>query len=335
MNTKIQQVTRSWSPPFVCIAMVSALLSNAKPASAVSIDVTLEPAGPVAVGAVVTVHLSISGWDPSDGQVDAIAFNVDFDENVFEFVTGSGTVVDDGTEFLALPPQGAGYMLFDATTEAAVAFGRFGFGVMDNGDGTAGSEGPDGLLGSFQLRAIAESDGSSITPTSNDPNQIFGDPGFLGITPTGGVTLISATVSTFVGVTYPTWRAGFAFSPPEDGEPGENPDSGVAVNLIEYAFDMNPLVADLDRLPEFIIVDDGGTDYAALRYLRPTGTQTRTDLDYVAQRSADGSNWVTSGLVESLGPGPGNSETVTVRSATPLGTPGEEILRIRLLLKSE
>ena len=93
--------------------------------------------------------------------------------------------------------QGAGFSQSDDSSEAAVAFGRWGFGVSDIGDATAGSiGGVDGAgdLGSFTLEAKALGTGS-ITAGANDVNQIFGDTGFFGITPTGGVTLGSTSMT--------------------------------------------------------------------------------------------------------------------------------------------
>ncbi len=318
------------------LALGCTLLATPIHSDAVEINVTVDPAGPVEVGDTVTVRLSASDWLAADGEVDAIAFNVDFDPAVFEFETGSGTALDNGSEFLALPSQGAGYALFDASTEVAVAFGRFGFGAMDIGDATGGSIGPNGPLGSFRLRAIADAEDSVITAQTNDPDQIFSDTDFFGISPTGGVTLNSVTVTTYTPLTYAVWRASIPFESEEDGETQANPDGGIAINLVEYGFDMNPLVSDLDGLPRQTTVSDGGIDYPAIRYVRPAGFKTRRDLTYTAQRSTNLEKWSAEGLVETVEPGPdNNTEIVTARSERPWGHFDEEFLRVFLELRGQ
>ena len=179
-------------------ALCSLVLATKAPA--VTISLSLDPGGPVNIGQQFDVDLSVSGWNAADGGVDSIAFFVDFDTTLFSFVGGSGTVNSSPLQFLAEPNQGGGYSQSDDSSAAAVALmpvGRWGFGVSDVGDATAGSIGgadSGGALGSFTLEAIAIGTGS-ITIGANDVNQIFGDTGFLGITPTGGVTLGSGQMT--------------------------------------------------------------------------------------------------------------------------------------------
>ncbi len=169
-------------------------------APAVTLNLTLSPGGPVTVGQQFDVELSLSGWNAADGGVDSIAFFVDFDTTLFSFVGGSGTVNVSPNQFLDEPNQGAGYNQSDDSSEVAVGLnpvGRWLFGVSDIGDATAGSiGGADGAgdLGKFTLQATAVGTGN-ITIGANDVNQIFGDTGFLGITPTGGVTLGSGSMT--------------------------------------------------------------------------------------------------------------------------------------------
>ena len=98
----IQSTRRAALLPLLFAALGS--LSNA-----VEIRVATSPSGPLQIGEEVTVELSVANWDPGDPEVDAVAFNVDFDPTVLEFVTGSGAPLADGGEFLALPNQGPGY----------------------------------------------------------------------------------------------------------------------------------------------------------------------------------------------------------------------------------
>ena len=163
---------------FPAALLLSFALATVTPA--VDVVLTADPPGPVEVGDELTVQLSVNTWDATDPEVDAIAFNVDFDLAVFEFVSGSGTTIADGSEFLALPSQAAGYNLGDDSSESLVGFGRYIFGASDTGDGTAGSLGPDGKLGSFRLRAIAPGTGT-IGASTNMPKLVFADPDFYGI----------------------------------------------------------------------------------------------------------------------------------------------------------
>jgi hypothetical protein len=166
-------------------------------ARGVTISISLSPTGPVTVGQQFDVILTARSWSPVDAGVDSIAFNVDFDTALFSFVGSSGFALADGTEFLSEANQGGGYSHSDDTSEALVGIGRFIFGASDVGDATAGSIGGadgSGALGGFRLQAIATGTGS-ITSAASDPNQVFGDTGFFGITPTGGVTFGTASMT--------------------------------------------------------------------------------------------------------------------------------------------
>jgi len=168
----------------------SVFVSNAE---AVTISAVASPAGPFLVGDEFDVQLSVTGWVPADGEVDAIDFRVDFDTSLVSFVAGSGFALADGTEFLALANQGGTYHLSDDTAETLVGAGRFLFGAFDDTEGVNGSVGPNGALGGFRLKAEAVGV-AAITPNAPDPDSVFSDPGFFGIPATGGVTFLPASV---------------------------------------------------------------------------------------------------------------------------------------------
>lgn len=313
-------------------ATAAAALIGITSAAGVEVSVTLDPPGPVAVGSTVTVKLSVSGWDAADGEVDAVAFNVDFDPLVFQFVGGSGVALADGTEFLAMANQGGAYSLSDDTDESLVAFGRFIFGATDVGDAVGGSVGPAGELGSFRLRAIAESAGSVITPQANSLSSVFFDTDFYSISPASGVTLNAVGPTTYEPMTYPKWRSGIAFGGIADALPGSDPDGDGMDNQTEYALDFDPLVADAHLLPSPQIASSGGMDYLTIVYDRPDGVLARSDLTYGGERSTDLDNWSGASVTTSISPGPPGYETVTLRSTVTAYSVPREVLRITTTL---
>jgi len=297
--------------------------------------VSLDPPGPVPVGSVVTVNLAVSGWDAADGEVDAVAFRVDFDPAFFEFVPGSGVTLADGTEFLALPTQGDGYVLGDESSDSLVEFGRYLFGATDLVDSSGGSVGPDGPLGSFQLKAIAVGS-SHLTPNTSNPDEVFVNTGLNGISPTGGIDFNLLPVTTVVPVTYASWAAGFAF-PPGQGDPEDDPDGDLVLNVMEYGLDMNPVQADREKLPVLGMLEDGGVNHLSLTYQRPAGSKARSDLSYEHRRSTDLSAWSGGGVtVESISPPDPVTEleTVVIRSISAVGAGGllREFLQLSVSL---
>ncbi len=150
-------------------------------------------------------------------------------------------------------------------------------------------------------------------------------------------------------VTVPAWNLwNFAhFTPAERADPGvsgfsANPDGDILINLFEYAFDRDPKAAE-GQLIMPILAESGGEDFPAIVYPRRKGGSGVSGVDYrfenVGYRvevSTDLAGWSTgAGFVEEVGvtdDGNGVTETVTVRSETPLSAETRQWLRLVLTL---
>ena len=133
----------------------------------------------IMVGDFVTVDLDISGWNTSE-QVDAIQFDVKFDQTVTSY--DSGTVLTAGANtFMTLAGGSPG----DVSNDVGVGTGTWIFGVSDSALDLVGS-GPTFTnhqtdLGSVKFKA--EMVGTSTITLSN---AIFLDEFGGSFTPTGG-----------------------------------------------------------------------------------------------------------------------------------------------------
>jgi surface-anchored protein len=94
---------------------------------------------------------------------------------------------------------------------------------------------------------------------------------------------------------------------------GADPDGDQIVNLLEYAFGNNPNVALYTNVPAITFVNDTGTNYGALRYVRATGA---TDLTFapVAAEAVTGAPWADLANVAGVSTN-GATQTVTVRDS--------------------
>ncbi len=151
-------------------------------------------------------------------------------------------------------------------------------------------------------------------------------------------------------LTYATWRQGF-FSPSQLANPAfsgmmADPDNDGIVNLLEYAFDMNPLKADQDSpvrqgsgVPVFgklIGIDPGVPTYPTITFVR---WKDPVDLVYSVQSSLDLVHWTDQTaspssfvVVNQTDVGDGSHlEVLTVRPTTPMSGPTavpEQFLRV-------
>ena len=316
--------------------LIALSFAIASAAPAVEIVVTADPPGPLMVGQEVTINLGVRGWNPADPEVDAVAFNMDFDPDMLQFVTGSGELVKGGTEFLALPNQGVDYALDDDSDESLIDYGRFIVGCTDIGDASAGSIGPDGKIGSFVLRAVAPGT-TRVQSSSNSPKAVFFDPQYYGIAPTGGIDMgaVNVTVSPDP-VTYARWAATIPWANQGDARPGADPERDGRQNLLEYFFNANPLAFDPEHDPQLGSVIVQGREFNTLVYQRPAGALTRSDTKDQGQRSEDAEVWDEDVVVESVGPIDVNTgkETVVLRSAHAVGRFDVELLRLLVDLDS-
>ncbi len=111
-----------------------------------------------------------------------------------------------------------------------------------------------------------------------------------------------------------------------------DPDLDGLSNFAEYAFARNPNASDNTALTTPTIVQTGGQNYLAFTFVRPAGASAPSDLTYIYERSTSGpsGSWSSAGLVATSVPGPNNTETVTVRSPSPINTLTKEFLRVRV-----
>ncbi len=144
-------------------------------------------------GEQFTVTLTLSNYNGADPEVDAIEFRVDFDSSLFSFVSGAAET--GGGEWLA-DNQGGGYSPLDDSDDTFVGFGRWVFGVGDDGETPAGSRRANpGALGSLTLEAGNTQGTGSVTPNATNDSLVFFDTDDFGITVTGGLTFVSDSVT--------------------------------------------------------------------------------------------------------------------------------------------
>ncbi|MBC8008910.1 MAG: fibronectin type III domain-containing protein [Burkholderiales bacterium] len=128
-----------------------------------------------------------------------------------------------------------------------------------------------------------------------------------------------------------TWYGSFGL--PTDGTGtgafNADPDADGVVNLLEYALDSDPTLADGGNLPTTSTVVDGGQSYLAITFVR------RTNLDsgvtYAPESSADLVDW--SGVPVQVGSAVDNgdgTETVVYRDALPLAGNPKRFIRVRV-----
>ena len=128
-----------------------------------------------------------------------------------------------------------------------------------------------------------------------------------------------------------SWFAGYSL--PTDGQgtgslTGDNDGDGV-VNLLEYAFKANPILADGGNIPSTIIVQDTGINYLAITFERLTSPSS--GITYTPQASGDLADW--SGVPVQVGTAVNNgdgTETVTFRDTVATSANPKRFLRVRV-----
>ena len=134
---------------------------------------------------------------------------------------------------------------------------------------------------------------------------------------TSGTTTTSSPVN-LPGTTnsaptaYDQWKTdnGLAANAPDNGDS----DGDGLANLMEYALNTNPVVAD-HQSP---VVVTSGSGLMKLSY-----TKWRADVSYSVETSADLVTWTTSGVDQ-------GGDGVTVSASVPRGTDARRFLRLRV-----
>ena len=150
----------------------------------------------------------------------------------------------------------------------------------------------------------------------------------------GGVA-VAVPPSSPAPTCFPPWALEHGLTGPA-AAPTADPDRDDIPNLLEYALGKNPNVPDAPATTGGI-VEVQGQKYLSLTLTQPTGDDVPSDVAYTIERatvlapanwSGSPNNWV----VQSITPGPGALETVTVRSTSSMtGTP-MQFLRLRVTL---
>ncbi len=178
--------------------------------------------------------------------------------------------------------------------------------------------------------------------------------------PQGPFAIASATFTVGAappGQTFAAWQTG-VFTPaqladPNISGPGADPDGDGVINLLEYAFNLNPLLADRDSLPTgdrgipqgtivraFDPVSQSDRDYLEIRFVR---RKEPVDLTYQLEQSVELQDWtdavvpaaaafLTLSGVQEVGL-PGTLERVTYRSSQPISGTAERFVRTRVQRK--
>jgi surface-anchored protein len=134
---------------------------------------------------------------------------------------------------------------------------------------------------------------------------------------------------------YDGWKLA-SFSPAQAADPavsglGADPDGDGADNLVEYAFNGNPLIPGVAGKPQMENLTDGGQEYLAIRYQRRKGDNT---LSTTAESTADLSAVTWSGLGVQMGTGTAvgaDYEEVVYRAPVSRADAPKQFMRVRVL----
>ncbi|MBC8011477.1 MAG: fibronectin type III domain-containing protein [Burkholderiales bacterium] len=128
-----------------------------------------------------------------------------------------------------------------------------------------------------------------------------------------------------------TWYGSFGL--PTDGTGtgafDADPDADGVVNLLEYALDSDPTLADGGNLPTISTVVDGGQNYLAITFVRLTNPAS--GITYTPESSADLADW--SGVPVQVGTAVNNNdgtETVVYRDSLPTAGNPKRFIRVRV-----
>jgi hypothetical protein len=112
--------------------------------------------------------------------------------------------------------------------------------------------------------------------------------------------------------------------------PDADPDNDGLLNLLEYAFALDPNTPGADGLPELSIRQLEGEQYAVLTYRQATAA-TDLEFDPVATSDLSAPDWQTlTDQIETVDHG--SHQLVTVRDAAPLNAAGSRFFQLRVRL---
>ena len=134
---------------------------------------------------------------------------------------------------------------------------------------------------------------------------------------------------------YDTWKLA-KFSSQQANDPAvsgldADPDGDGANNLVEYAFNGNPLIPGVAGKPQIENLTDGGQEYLAIRYQRRKGDNT---LNTTMESTADLSAVTWSGLGVQMGTGTAvgaDYEEVVYRAPISKADAPKQFMRVRVL----
>ena len=141
-------------------------------------------------------------------------------------------------------------------------------------------------------------------------------------------TFVNGTL-TITALTYASWKAQ-VFSSAEQADSaisgvGADPDYDGIVNLLEYAFDLDPRSANRSGLPTSSLLTVSSQRHLAITFTR---SKVTSDLTYAVQASADLGSWSAATPVEVSAVDNGDTETVTTRDATTVASATRRFLRV-------
>jgi hypothetical protein len=186
----------------------------------------------------------------------------------------------------------------DAVTLAVSATGDAPLAYQWSKDGVAIAGANASMI---ELSAVEPTDAGSYTVTVSNA---------------GGSVTSEASVVTVNFVLFEDWATSNGLSG-ADADLAADPDGDGIVNLFEYAFGGNPNGDSSGRLPAATEVDDAGTMYPALTYVR-NKTAVGGFIDVAAATDLEFATPITLVVASVVDLGDG-TERITVRTESPVG----------------
>lgn len=261
-------------------------------------------------------------WETYKGQRHDPAFNIPQAKTSPADLPGAGTApsfaYDAASGELTLTTNGTAVSAWAVPAPAALGVNSApAAGNWWQGRTADKEQWADRALGGFSGSVVI-----ATLPTGLSEND-FGEAVFGYANGGGGV--VSVMVNGALSP-YEQWADSFALIG-TDRDPLESPAGDGVSNLVKYGLGLDPNVPSGGEAP-YVIVEDGGEEYFALRFTRPSG---QTDLTTTGEVSTtlDPNLWSddpgdVETLIEDNGDG---TETVTIRALTPMSSGVRVFLR--------